>query len=863
MSDPIFTFTSINPFGLIDVGSSASPTLVDIDSDGDLDAYVGNYFGDTLFFRNTGTPNNPTFTYSNTTGLPGFSYNATPSFIDIDGDGDLDSFVGASFKDTQFYRNTGTPSNPVFSDRSTNPFGLTGSVYDNYTYVDIDSDGDLDAFFIDFYNKMQFYRNTGSGTNPVFSDSSTSPFGLSTVAYQTDLSFVDIDSDGDLDAFAGTLYDMKFFRNTGSDTNPVFSGPIANPFGLFYVGREANPTFHLTFGDIDGDGDLDAFVGHVSGDTLFFTNSASVDPYVPEPEDPDGKTADEIFKSELSANEKLVIGAEEAGMIRVMADFSKAAYHLEKHENNIINDFNDFADAARDEVIAQGWQPLNFNFELKSGSFFYTNHDLDSKSEVIQTNGMNNGFYTNGNAAAFVARSDDAIVLSFRGTNDNGDENPTDLGNNFYPDKEDWDDAGHHYYELLLPLIHEFDKYVSENGISKVYVTGHSLGGAMAINYMRTHPDDSKYQAITFAAPAFVSRTGITVTESDFHPDSRTTQIEISKDPVPMTWDVLSILSDTNRPGDVIRFAGDKTLDGLFSTDNHSMDYYRQITDSVDASIWMKILAEAKTEDQNVFIGGRQNGDNFIVDGRESGKNIILDDGNDKLFGPDTGEYDFFYGGRGLDKLTGGADKEFFYGASGNDIIDGDFGIDSAIYSASRSNYTLQLNESLFSADQRIVTDQRTGIDNDGVDTLENVERLIFTDSGIAFDLNDSGGNAGKVAKLIGAVFGAGSVSKADYVAIGLYYLDTGTSYEDLAAGAISIAGAKSPEEVVSLLWNNVVGSLPTADQIQSVLDDLGTSIGELGVYAAEYSLNQTNINLVGLAENGIVFDPLHYQPIG
>ncbi len=161
MSDPIFTFTSINPFGLIDVGSSASPTLVDIDSDGDLDAYVGNYFGDTLFFRNTGTPSNPTFTYSNTTGLPGFSYNATPSFIDIDGDGDLDSFVGASFKHTQFYRNTGTPSNPVFSDRSTNPFGLTGSSYDNYTCVDIDSDGDLDAFFTDFYNNMQFYRNTG------------------------------------------------------------------------------------------------------------------------------------------------------------------------------------------------------------------------------------------------------------------------------------------------------------------------------------------------------------------------------------------------------------------------------------------------------------------------------------------------------------------------------------------------------------------------------------------------------------------------------------------------------------------------------------------------------------------------------
>lgn len=38
---------------------------------------------------------------------------------------------------------------------------------------------------------------------------------------------------------------------------------------------------------------------------------------------------------------------------------------------------------------------------------------------------------------------------------------------------------------------------------------------------------------------------------------------------------------------------------------------------------------------------------------------------------------------------------------------------------------------------------------------------------------------------------------------------------------------------------------------------------GALGVRAAGHSLNQANINLVWLAENGIIFDPLHYQPIG
>ena len=61
MADPIFNYVAANPFGLSDVGSEASPTLVDIDGDGDLDAFTGNYDGNTLFFKNTGTVNSPSF----------------------------------------------------------------------------------------------------------------------------------------------------------------------------------------------------------------------------------------------------------------------------------------------------------------------------------------------------------------------------------------------------------------------------------------------------------------------------------------------------------------------------------------------------------------------------------------------------------------------------------------------------------------------------------------------------------------------------------------------------------------------------------------------------------------------------------
>jgi len=53
----------------------------------------------------------------------------------------------------------------------------------------------------------------------------------------------------------------------------------------------------------------------------------------------------------------------------------------------------------------------------------------------------------------------------------------------------------------------------------------------------------------------------------------------------------------------------------------------------------------------------------------------------------------------------------------------------------------------------------------DGVDHLQGVERLVFSDRAIALDLD---GHAGTVAKTLGAVFGSASVSKLDLVGIGL-----------------------------------------------------------------------------------------------
>lgn len=286
MSDPIFFLPSITPpkqFNLGDVGDYAKPVFADIDGDGDLDAFVGEYNGNTLFYNNYGDVNSPQFTAPETNpfgltkvGLHSWGAYASPTLVDIDGDGDLDMFIGSGgyYNDGEkfFFKNVGTATSPLFSTPVINPFGLNtlSSYRSSPIFVDIDGDGDQDAFVGESDGNTYFFRNTGTAHNPVFSAATSNPFGLSSVGSFSSPAFADIDVDGDLDALIGNeAGNTLFFRNTGTSHNPTFGAVSINPFGLINVGNNANPTL----ADIDGDGDLDAFLGEGEGNTIFFANN--------------------------------------------------------------------------------------------------------------------------------------------------------------------------------------------------------------------------------------------------------------------------------------------------------------------------------------------------------------------------------------------------------------------------------------------------------------------------------------------------------------------------------------------------------------------------------------------------------------
>ena len=132
--------------GEFDVGGGYHllPAFGDLDADGDLDAIVGTWSDQLRIYRNDATDGSLMLNFVDSTSIVlSRGRNATPTLGDIDNDGDLDLFVGESSGTINFYENTGTPDRAEFT-----------LVSDEYGDFDIgrrsmpvlrDADGDGDA----------------------------------------------------------------------------------------------------------------------------------------------------------------------------------------------------------------------------------------------------------------------------------------------------------------------------------------------------------------------------------------------------------------------------------------------------------------------------------------------------------------------------------------------------------------------------------------------------------------------------------------------------------------------------------------------------------------------------------------------
>ncbi|MFQ5529577.1 MAG: FG-GAP repeat domain-containing protein [Gemmatimonadota bacterium] len=126
-------------------GTNGAPALVDIDADGDLDLFVGEASGELNFYRNQGSATRPLFALeSESYGAIDVGRRSVPRFVDMDRDGDQDMIIGSEIDGIQAYRNDGTTSEPAFTAVGTLP--IAAPAYAVPAFVDIDGDGALELF---------------------------------------------------------------------------------------------------------------------------------------------------------------------------------------------------------------------------------------------------------------------------------------------------------------------------------------------------------------------------------------------------------------------------------------------------------------------------------------------------------------------------------------------------------------------------------------------------------------------------------------------------------------------------------------------------------------------------------------------
>ena len=141
-------------------GRNATPTLGDLDGDGDLDLLVGESAGTIEHFENVGGPGEPRFTpVAEEYGDIDVGRRSLPLLRDLDGDGDLDLLVGSESEGVRVFRNEGTPSAARFVDAGRLPiedFGFAAPALG-----DVDGDGDADVFLGGGRGGLWYFENRG------------------------------------------------------------------------------------------------------------------------------------------------------------------------------------------------------------------------------------------------------------------------------------------------------------------------------------------------------------------------------------------------------------------------------------------------------------------------------------------------------------------------------------------------------------------------------------------------------------------------------------------------------------------------------------------------------------------------------
>ena len=252
-----------SPFGFIEI--SAEAVFADVDGDDDPDILISNEnplpFGPpgdlNRLLLNDGAGN-----FSESFGRLPIAIDQTSGFIagDIDGDDDLD-LVQVNIGANLVFINNGQG---FFTDETAARLPANSASSRKAIFADVDDDGDLDLFVANSRQEQnRLFINDGSG---VFTDATANlPARLDT---STDVDMVDLDGDGDLDAYVTNVGDFVGGHGFLGDLNNVL---LNDGHGRFTDGtfprastRRGRST-NADFGDVNGDGTPDVVIANSGG----------------------------------------------------------------------------------------------------------------------------------------------------------------------------------------------------------------------------------------------------------------------------------------------------------------------------------------------------------------------------------------------------------------------------------------------------------------------------------------------------------------------------------------------------------------------------------------------------------------------